>query len=786
MDIRGKSLIALEFDKVKSQLANFAKCEKSRQMCLELRLFDDSSIIESELNYTRESKSILDLPAELPINELTDFSQIKYAHGILNEEEIINCAKTLAIFRQIKRFLSENTKIAPKLSDKAKEITVNKELEDKIFTTIDENLKVRKNATPTLSGLYSSLDEYEKTIKKTVNSLLNDNEFAKNLQENIYTTRDERIVFQVSAPAKNKVKGIVHDVSATGKSFYIEPEQIVPLNNKIREITSQINAEIIRILSDLTAQIRSQIDDFITSEMITSEIDFHFAKARYAVKIKAVEPEISEEKIIKIDAMRHPLLLDVVETVVPNDFEMGKDCQSIIITGSNTGGKTVTIKTIGLFILMTKAGMFLPCLGAKIFPYRKIFADIGDSQSIAQSLSTFSSHMTNIIDILNQADNKTFVILDEICAGTDPIEGAVLAKTILEYLAKKQVQTLVTTHYGELKALEFTNSYFKNASVEFDTNTLKPTYRLLLGIPGASNAVLIASNLGLPQEITEETKNILKSDKDNSIIVVEKLQETQQKLAHELQKVELLRTETETLKQEYEEKAEQIKKEKKRAIKFIKDKFEGEINSVKNEMKTMLKELQAQKNEKIIRKNFARLSGINIDFREKIDEYEVKEEYGEIDWNTIKTGTKLTVKKLNQIVELVSMPDKKGKVEVKMGNITTKVDIENLAPYRKDFDNSNKYSATRKIEEFTLKKHSVSNRLDLRGMRVEDGLNALELFLDEVSLAGLTEITVIHGHGTGAMKQAVREYFTISPYVKEFRAGGDNEGGDGVSVVSIK
>ena len=786
MDIKEKSLDALEFDKVKEKLANYAKTAKSKNLCLNLRLYDDKNIIENELLLTRESKAILDSPAQLPISELVDFEKIKYAHGILTEEEIFDCGKTLTTFRLVKKFLAENAEIAPKLAEKSKGITIAKELEDKILSTFDESLKVKRNATPTLAGFYSSLDEYEKSLKKTVSTLMSDGDFSKHLQENIYTTRDDRIVFQVSAPSKNVVRGIVHDVSASGKSFYIEPEQIIPLNNRIREIKSQINAEIIRILSDLTSKIRENIENYIISENIVAEIDFHFAKARYAIKIKGTEPTLNNEKFLKIDEMRHPLLLDVAEKVIPNDFIIGKDFSSLIISGSNTGGKTVTIKAVGLFILMTKAGLFLPCASANIYPYKNIFADIGDLQSIAQSLSTFSSHMINIISILNNANDKSLVILDEICAGTDPTEGSALAKTILEYLADKKVHFIVTTHYGELKALEYSNQYFKNASVEFDTSTLKPTYKLLIGLPGTSNAVLVAKNLGMPDEIVDKTKCTLSNNKDSSILVVEKLQETQRQLAQELQNAKVLRKDTENIKSEYEEKLEQVKKEKKRAVKVIKDKFEGEILSAKNEIKTLLSELKNQKNPQIIRKNYAKLAQLQNDFGDKLNEYEVKEEYGEIDWETIKIGTKLTVRNLNQIVELASLPDKKGKVDVKMGNIITKIPAENLAPYIKDFDNTSKYYQSPKIENFSLKKHTVSNRLDLRGMRVEDGLNALDMYLDEASLANLSEVTIIHGHGTGAMKQAVRDYFTISPYVKEYRPGNDTEGGDGVSVVKIK
>ena len=365
-------------------------------------------------------------------------------------------------------------------------------LEDKIFSTFDEALNIRQDATPELFGLYSSLKDTEKNLKQRVADMLNSPDFTKHLQDNIYTTRDDRIVFQVMASSKSKVPGIVHDVSATSRTFFIEPEQIVPLNNKIRELKSKIHAECVKILSDLTREIKGKIVEIKLSESLLAQIDFHFAKARYAVKLHAVEPELTDDKILEIENMKHPLLIGTVEHVVPNNFSIGRDYKSVVITGSNTGGKTVAIKTIGLFLLMTKAGLYLPCTAAKIHPFKQVFADIGDEQNILQNLSTFSSHMTTLIDILHKSDADSFVILDEICAGTDPLEGAVLAECILEKFASKAVVSTVTTHYGELKSLEYVNPYFKNASVEFDTSTLCPTYKLLIGIPGLSNAVSIS------------------------------------------------------------------------------------------------------------------------------------------------------------------------------------------------------------------------------------------------------------------------------------------------------
>ena len=627
-----------------------------------------------------------------------------------------------------------------------------KEREEKIFSTFDESLNIKQDATPELKGLFASLKETEKNLKTKVNELMTSNEFSKHLQENIYTTRDDRIVFQVMASSKSKVPGIVHDVSATNKTFYIEPAQIVPLNNKIRELKSKIHAELIRILAELTGLVKAEIENIKLSEKLLAQIDFHFG---------------------------------TVDNVVSNDFEIGKNYTSVIITGSNTGGKTVTLKTIGLFLLMTKAGFFLPCSMAKVYPFRQIFADIGDSHSIQQSLSTFSSHMTNIIETVNRADEDTFVLLDEICAGTDPQEGAVLAQVILENLAAKGVFSTVTTHYGELKSLEYTNPYFKNASVEFDTESLKPTYKLLLGIPGLSNAIAISSNLGLEKNIVEKAKNILVSQKDPSILVVEKLQETQQQLSKNLEEAEELKESSLSVKQEYEENLSNLKKDKKKTLKNIKDKFDRELMTVKAEIKDILDELRREKSEKIARRSYARLAKLEQSFRGKLDELDEKQKYLEIDPDKIQPDDKVMLKELHQPVVVLEKPDKHGNVLVQMGNIKTKIKIDKLAVLDENYKEPPKIYTPSSFEKFELKRVNISNTLDLRGYRVEDALDSLEFYLDKASLANLSPVRIIHGHGTGALKSAVRDFLSTSPYVAKFRPGEDGEGGDGISIVDI-
>lgn len=789
MDIIQKSLITLEYDKILGRLANFAKCEQSKNLCLNLKPQIEISKIQEEINFTHEAKQVLDLAVDIPIEFVADIKKIEKNTALryLSEEEIVDVSKTLHSSRKVKKFLNENLGEHSILRLLASHLYVNRDLEDKIDETFDDNYNIKPDATYELRTLFASLRDNEENLKKSVNNLLNSPDFLKHLQENIYTTRDDRIVFQVMASSKSKVPGIVHDVSATNKTFYIEPAELVPLNNKIREVKAKINAEKIKILVDITETIKSNIKDLIITEEILARIDFHFAKARYAVNIKGIQPEIVYSKFLQIENMKHPLLIDCIENVVSNDFEIGKDYQSIIITGSNTGGKTVTLKTVGLFVLMTRAGLFLPCTMAKIHPFDKVLADIGDDQSILQSLSTFSSHMTNIIEILKTADNNTLVLIDEICAGTDPQEGAVLAECILTKFAEKNITSTITTHYGELKALEYSNPYFKNASVEFDTESLKPTYKLTIGIPGLSNAISISQNLGLDKDICETAKNILVSQKDPSFLVVEKLQETQQKLAQNLEAAEQLKETSQTLKEEYEDNLSKIKRDKKKTIKNIKDKFEHEILSAKSEIKDILDEMRREKSEKVARRSYARLAQAENIFKQKLSEIEDKEKYMPVNWDEVKPKDKLLLKELNQLVTILSLPDKNNNVYILMGNFKTKIKSNKLAGYDAAFEDfRSKVSIPSTSSPFTLKKRDVSPTLDLRGIRVEDALDSLENYLDKVSLANLTPVTVIHGHGTGALKSAIREFLTSSPYVKNFRPGGDGEGGDGVSVVNIK
>lgn len=786
MNLEEKSLKTLEFDKICLQLANFAKSQQSRQLCLDLQPRVNIEDIKLDLTCTKEAKSVLDNGGELPLEYIVAISELKQNNfnNYLSEQELINIAKTIRTARLVKNFLKENLDTNAKLNALALRIYPNKELEDEIFNKIDEELNVKNDATPTLENLLETLKTTERGLKDKVNELLNDTNFVQKLQEPIYTIRDNRVVFPVMASAKNKVSGITHDISATNKTSYIEPVQIIPINNKIKELKSKINAEIVKILSDLTKKIKSNTEHLELNEKLLATIDFHFAKARYAVSIQAVEPELATQKTVKIQGMKHPLLIGNIETIVANDIELGYSYKSLIITGSNTGGKTITLKTVGLFILMTKAGMFLPCLDAKIYPFEKVFADIGDEQSIAQSLSTFSSHMTNLIKILDQSDANTFIVIDEICAGTDPQEGSVLAEVILDALSSKQALSLISTHFAQLKTLEYTNNYFKNACVEFNKETLKPTYKLTVGIPGASNAIFIAANLGLTPLLVNRAKDVLNLHRDPSAIIVEKLQETQQKLSENLRDVEYLKNESLKLKDEYEIKISTLKNQKRKTLRSIETKFNLEFKNIKSEIKDIIEELTENKNLSNARRSLTKLNIIEQNVQSQIDNLKDKQAYDSINWSTAQVNDEVMIREVNQPVKILTLPDKNDSLTVQMGLIKTKIKKDQLVKYNKLLVGKPKLKV-QPLQLVEFRKSGLSNTLDLRGYRVEEALDTLEDYLDKASLTNLSPLYIIHGHGTGALKSSLRDYISTSPYVAKYRAGEPAEGGDGVSVLDL-
>lgn len=784
------TLEVLEFNTILSYLSDFAISTPGKERCLNAQIFEDINTIKHELLLTSQAKNIINQAINIPLENIYNIENcLEDAKKKLRlrEDELIDIAKTLRTSRLMKNFFENTEKEFPEISQFKNKLYTNKELEDKIFETFTPSLTVKEDATPTLKSLYQTLRDTNQNIKTCINSLMQNSDFTSNLQDTIYTQRDGRTVFQVKAECKNKVSGIVHDISQSSQTYFIEPEILVGLNNKIRQTEAEIKIEVEKILRKLSSEIGNYFEEIKLSNIILIEIDFIFAKAKYSISFDGTAAKVSERRIIQLKSMKNPVLIKAKTDIVENDFYMTKDKNCMIITGSNTGGKTVVLKTAGLCTLMTKAGMHIPCYEAELYPFKKVYADIGDEQSIIQNLSTFSAHMTNIVNIINHADEETLILLDEIAAGTDPKEGASLAQAILEYLKNKKSFVIATTHYGELKSMAYTKSGFINASVEFNINTLKPTYKLLIGIPGASNAISIGKNLGLKDEIINSAKETYYNDKDNTAKVLEELQKTQQELSDSKAIIKEKEENVKRLEQSLNDKLNEIKKDKRKNIHIYKKKYETSLEEAREEIKDILKEMREEKSEKIARRSFHRLANIETAMRSDFnkDENEVAEKYTPIDWNNAKIGDKVMVIDLNQEVTILELPDKNNNVQIQMGLLKTKIKKNKLAVLNKSLIKREAKAKGVYKKDFSIERRNISQTLDLRGYRCEEALDEIEAYLDKASLVNLTPVYIIHGHGSGALKQVIREYLLHSPYVAKFRPGESAEGGDGVSVVDL-
>ena len=785
-----KSAEILEFNKVLSYLSEHAISKLGVERCLNAQIFDNVNTIKNELTITSQARKLINDAVNVPLENIYDIEKSlndAKKQLRLGEEEIVDIARTLRTSRLMRNFLDSISKDCFELSEMRNTLFANKELEDKIFDTFTPSFTVKEDATPELKRLYQALRDTNANVRTCVSSLLQNSDFTSNLQDTIYTQRDGRTVFQVKAECKNKVSGIVHDVSQSNQTFFIEPEVLVGLNNKIRETEANIHIEIERILKVLSNEIGKFHEEIKISNLQLIELDFVFAKAKYSSSFDGVAAKVADTKVINLKMMKNPVLIKSKKEIVENDFYIDSSKNCMIITGSNTGGKTVVLKTAGLCTLMTKAGMHIPCYEAEIYPFRKVYADIGDEQSIVQNLSTFSSHMTNIVNIINHADYDTLILLDEIAAGTDPKEGASLAQSILEYLQKRGAFIVTTTHYGELKSLAYLKNGFVNASVEFNINTLQPTYKLLIGIPGASNAISIGKNLGLKEEIINNARDTYFNQKDNTAKVLEELQKTQQELSDSKKVIEEKEENVRRLEQSLNDKLNELKKDKKKNIHIYKKKYETSLDEAREEIKDILKQMREEQSEKIARRSFQRLANIEVAMRSgfRKDEDEIAEKYTPINWETAKVGDKVMITDLNQEVTILALPDKNKNVQIQMGLMKTKIKQNKLAVLNKNLIKKEAKAKGTYKSNFAIERRSLSQTLDLRGYRVEEALDEIEAYLDKASLVNLTPVYIIHGHGTGALKQVIRDYLMHSPYVAKFRPGENTEGGDDVSVVDI-
>ena len=785
MDDKFKNLndhhIALEFDKVLLNLSKYANSKLGANGCLNLEIYSNKAQIEYELNLVDEAKKIIDDNNQsAPIDDFTDIDEI-FKQNFLTATEIIELAKNLKNSRLTKNFISkcENAK---SLNEIIKNFYIDKAFEDEVFSTFDRELNVVDSTSDTLKSLRNSYKDNKENLKIAINNLLQNHSFVDNLQDTVVTIRDNRPVFQVKASCKNKIQGIIHDISSTNLTYFIEPSSLVPISNKLRQIEIEIKAEIDRILMVLSNRFKDIKKELKQNQNIIVKLDTIFAKAKYSIHLHGLSAEITDEKIIDIQKMKHPLLIEVKEDVVANDFILGKDYNCLLITGSNTGGKTVCLKCAGLMILMTKAGMHIPSLGAKIYPYSNIYCDISKEQSLEQGFSTFSAHIKNIADILDKINEKDLILLDELGSGTDPIEGSSLSRAILEYIKEKQVAGIITTHLGELKSLKYEDSYFENATVLFDIATLKPKYNLIVGMSGTSNAIDISSQLGLNENIIKRAKEILTDENNGNSKIFIEIEKTNQNLIKKEQEATKNLDVAKQTKEEFDTKLKELKQNKKKSLENFKKKFQNQLDSARDEIKEIVDEIRKEKSLKVAMRSYNRLNKIESQIREEFSTNDDKlaEKFIELNPQELKIGQNVLVKKLEQVVILDSLPDKKGNVEIRIGNIKSKIHLSKLAKTDKKVA-----PHLKKVQVNFDNTDNLLSRLDLRGMRVLEAIEYLDEKLDKASLRGLNQVTVIHGYGTGALKSAVNDYLKSSPYVAKFHYGDETQGRDGVVIIDL-
>lgn len=773
--------LALEFDKVLNNLSKYASCELAKNACFEFEINSNKTKIEYELELVNSAKKLIeDSQNSIPVDNILDIESLFKERSFL-APEIYGLAKNLRCARLTRNFIL-NSKIE-NLTHIAQNLYCDKDFEDEIFFMFDSELKIKDSASDTLKSLRNSYKDTKENLKTAINALLSNPSFVENLQDTIVTDRDNRPVFQVKASCKNKVAGIVHDVSSTNLTYFIEPSHLVPISNKLKQTEVEIQAEIDRILSVLSNRFKSIQNELKLNQDILIRLDVIFARAKYSIHLKGVSADISDKKIIDIQAMRHPLLVDVKEDVIANDFSLGTNHNCLLITGSNTGGKTVALKTAGLMVLMTKAGLHIPCLGAKIYPYKDIFCDISKEQSLEQGFSTFSAHIKNISDIMDSIDSESLVLLDELGSGTDPTEGAALSKAILYNIKDKEAAAIITTHLGELKSLKYEDNYFENATVLFDIESLKPKYKLITGISGTSNAIDISQSLGLNSKIIENARNYLKNGSDKSNKAISNIEALSQDIIQKGQEADIILDSAKVAQTEAKAKLDDIKKNKKKSLDNFKRKFQNELENARNEIKEVLDEIRKEKSTKVAMRSYNRIAKIEAAIRQEFSnsEDELSEKYRELSVNELKIGQNVLIKNLNQVVILDSLPDKKGNVVVRIGNIKSKVPLKNLA-----YTDKKVAQHLKKVEvNFDTNHDGLLSRLDLRGMRVLDAIEYLDDKLDKANLRGMNQVTIIHGYGTGALKSAVNDYLKNSPYVAKFRYGDETEGRDGVVIVDL-
>ncbi|GAB0169521.1 endonuclease MutS2 [Lysinibacillus sp. CTST325] len=787
--IAERALKTLEYDKVRQQVATYCTSSIGKSAVDELVPQTDYEKVVQLLEEMDEGLSILRVKGNVPMGGIFDVrpaARRAQIGGMLSAMELMEVSSTIRASRILRNFIedieSEEVIEIPHFIAKKEAMPVLTGLQHEINNCIDDNGSVLDSASQTLRSIRQSLRAEEAKVRSKLESLIRGSNASKMLSDTLVTIRNDRFVIPVKQEYRHHYGGIVHDQSSSGQTLFIEPDSIVQANNEIHRLKMKEQAEIERILLALSAMVEEVAPDLFNLVKVLGEIDVILAKGKYGQANKCTMPKMNNDGYIRLVRARHPLL--PIETAVANDIEFGKDITAIVITGPNTGGKTVTLKTVGLCTLMAQAGLPVPALdGSELAVFKQLFADIGDEQSIEQSLSTFSSHMVNIVDILQKFDDESLVLFDELGAGTDPQEGAALAISILDEVHGRGARVMATTHYPELKAYGYNRPGVANASVEFDIETLSPTYRLLIGVPGRSNAFEISNRLGLPESIIDRAKSFTGTDRHEVESMIASLEETRRQSEDDAERSHELLMESEELRKELQGKLQAYEERKEALDKKAKEKARKIVDEAKREAESIITELRE------MRKNADQV----VKEHELIEARKRLEEATPIENNKVlKKAAQVKARAQNLVVgdevkvlsygQRGTLLEKVSDTEwvVQMGILKMKIsdsDLEYIKPEKEP---------VQRMAGVKNRTSHVKLELDLRGERYEDAIIRTEKYIDDALLANYGRVSIIHGVGTGALRQGIQSYLKKHKRVKSFRFGEAGEGGLGVTVVELK
>lgn len=789
--MKAKTLKTLEYNKILDLLVQQASSSMAKEELRCLQPMTSVAEIKDALAETTQAQTVILKKGSAPLGQIYDISAaMTFARkgGVLTMGQLLQILYNLKIAANVTTFLKSDLPPLPAIDAIREVIVTCPRLAENIDRCIISEDEMADNASPALKDIRRSITRQNDAIRNRLNSIINSSDNRTYLQDAIVTVRDGRYVIPVKAEHRGRFQGIIHDQSATGATLFIEPQVIVNMNNELREMELKEKAEVERILAELSSAAAEHFHDITNNQKLLTALDIIFAKGKLSMVMGGEEPEVSEKGALVLKDARHPLIDK--KKVVPINIKLGDDYETLVVTGPNTGGKTVTLKTTGLLVLMAQSGLHIPAAGTSTLPvFDHVLADIGDEQSIEQSLSTFSSHMRNIVSILEEMKGNSLILLDELGAGTDPTEGAALAISILENLKARGAYTIATTHYNELKKYALSTKGVENGSMEFNVDTLSPTYRLMIGIPGKSNAFEISRKLGLPEHLIQRASRLLERGDIEFEDVISAIEEDKKKAEAERYEAVLLNISMKKQKEELDRRQALLEEKEKKIIHQAKEEARNILkearetaNDVNRELRALNKIESLGERNRRFDKSRKRLKDAEDKFAEKMIK---RVNQSPVKADQLKIGDKVRIVTLDQPGEILSLPDSKGDLLVKVGMMKVSININDLMFMEEDSEMKNK-QAGKYGTLYKSKAQNISISINVQGENLDDAVMDVDKYLDDAYIAGLKEVTVIHGRGEGILKDGLRKLFKRHKHVASYRKGNYNEGGDGVTIVTLK